>query len=226
MQANLLKNKNHEAEAWQAEYGRHQDVRRLFGIKRGVLYRLMNEGKVLSINLREPGRRFGCRLIYLPSVRAHLHSLMVAQNPETNPISPRTTLRTKKHSKSNKTHTMLIKAKTKGAILAEGTYPATLTSVTIKPDEINPKKVAFKFALDGSDVTVDKDMPPDFEDDSTLRRDTETLLGRQFTKTEAESGFDIKTLVKKQANVVVTHGSGPGGRLKLIATRILPYKVS
>lgn len=120
---------------------------------------------------------------------------------------------------------MLIKAKTKGAILAEGTYPATLMSIAIKPDENNPKKVSLQFMLDGKEINVDKDMPPDFEDDSTLRRDTETILGRQLTKAEAESGFDIKTLVKKQANVVVTHGSGPGGRLKLIASRILPYKV-
>lgn len=66
------------------EFGRHQDVRRLFGIKRGILYRLINEGKIRSITLREPGRRFGCRLIYLPSVRTYLNSLLEAQT-ERNP---------------------------------------------------------------------------------------------------------------------------------------------
>jgi hypothetical protein len=63
------------------EFGRHQDVRRLYGIKRGILYRLMNEGKIRSITLREPGRRFGCRLIYLPSVRNYLNSLLDQQSP-------------------------------------------------------------------------------------------------------------------------------------------------
>jgi hypothetical protein len=65
------------------EFGRWQDVRRLYGIKRGYLYTKIQDGTIESISLREPGKKFGCRLIYLPSVRAWLHSLLKAQqNPE------------------------------------------------------------------------------------------------------------------------------------------------
>ena len=61
------------------EFGRWQDVQRIFGIKRGTLYGLIEEGKIRSITLRKPGRKFGCRLIHLESVRAHLHALMARQ---------------------------------------------------------------------------------------------------------------------------------------------------
>lgn len=61
------------------EFGRWQDVQRQFGIKRGTLYRLIADGKIRSITLREPGRKFGCRLIHLQSVREHLHALMAKQ---------------------------------------------------------------------------------------------------------------------------------------------------
>jgi hypothetical protein len=61
------------------EFGRWQDVQRIYGIKRGILYRKIADGTIQSISLREPGKRFGCRLIYLPSVRAWLHSLLEAK---------------------------------------------------------------------------------------------------------------------------------------------------
>ena len=64
-----------------AEFGRIRDVERLFGIKRGVLYRLIQRGLVRSVVLREAGRATGCRLVHLASVRAYLHELMAAQNP-------------------------------------------------------------------------------------------------------------------------------------------------
>jgi len=61
------------------EFGRWQDVQRLFGIKRGTLYGLIAEGQIRSITLRKPGRKFGCRLIHLQSVRDYLHALMSTQ---------------------------------------------------------------------------------------------------------------------------------------------------
>lgn len=62
------------------EFGRWQDVQRLFGIKRGTLYGLIAEGKIRSITLRKPGRKFGCRLIHLQSVRDFLQALMAKQS--------------------------------------------------------------------------------------------------------------------------------------------------
>ncbi len=58
------------------EFGRWRDVERLFGVKRGLLYRKIKDGTIKSISLREPGKKFGCRLIYLPSVRTWLHTLL------------------------------------------------------------------------------------------------------------------------------------------------------
>ena len=56
------------------EFGRVQDVQRLFGVKRGILYRWINKGKVKSVCIREPGNIQGVRLIHLASVRDYINS--------------------------------------------------------------------------------------------------------------------------------------------------------
>ena len=56
------------------EFGRVQDVQRLFGVKRGILYRWIGEGKVKSVLIREPGNNQGVRLIHLASVRDYINS--------------------------------------------------------------------------------------------------------------------------------------------------------
>ena len=61
------------------EFGRWQDVERLFGIKRGTLYNLVNEGRVKSVSLRRRGNVHGCRLFHLASISQHLNSLMQTQ---------------------------------------------------------------------------------------------------------------------------------------------------
>ena len=63
-----------------SEFGRWQDVQRLFGIKRGTLYNLVAEGKVKSVSMRRKGNAYGCRLFHLESIRVYLHSLMEGQN--------------------------------------------------------------------------------------------------------------------------------------------------
>jgi len=50
------------------EWGRWQDVQRLFGIRRGTLYALKAEGKIRS------ARVHGCRLFDLASVRAYVNA--------------------------------------------------------------------------------------------------------------------------------------------------------
>jgi hypothetical protein len=69
------------------EFGRVRDVERIFGIKRGILYRKIADGKIRSVSLREPGKKFGCRLIHLASVRAWLHREMAEQCPIELPVS-------------------------------------------------------------------------------------------------------------------------------------------
>ena len=64
------------------EFGRARDVERHFAIKRGFLYKLLKEGRVRSISLREPGRKFGVRLFYLPGIRAMLLKKLAEQTTE------------------------------------------------------------------------------------------------------------------------------------------------
>ena len=61
------------------EFGRWQDVQRLFGIKRGTLYNIANEGRIKSVSLRRKGNVHGCRLFHLASISQYLNSLMETQ---------------------------------------------------------------------------------------------------------------------------------------------------
>jgi len=58
------------------EFGRVIDVQKLFGVKRGILYRWIGDGKVKSVCIREPGNIQGVRLIHLASVRDYINSQM------------------------------------------------------------------------------------------------------------------------------------------------------
>lgn len=61
------------------EFGRWQDVQRLFGIKRGTLYNLVAAGMVKSVSLRRKGMKQGCRLFYLPGISATLKEMLECQ---------------------------------------------------------------------------------------------------------------------------------------------------
>ena len=61
------------------EFGRHRDVERLFGIKRGTLYNLLADGKVKGVLLRVRGQKSGLRLIHLESVRSYIQHEMSMQ---------------------------------------------------------------------------------------------------------------------------------------------------
>lgn len=47
-----------------------------------LLYRWLREGKIRSISLREPGRKFGPRIFWMPEIRAILLKKLAQQNPE------------------------------------------------------------------------------------------------------------------------------------------------
>lgn len=64
------------------------------GLKRGLVYRKINDGTFQSVLIREPGRKHGIRLVYWPSVKAYLHRLLseqmqveVAQNGTQDPTT-------------------------------------------------------------------------------------------------------------------------------------------
>src|SRR5690349_5873717 len=67
----------------QPEFGRVPDCQRLFGIKRGILYRWIQERRIKTVLLREPGNVHGIRLIHLQSLREYLYARMGgAENEE------------------------------------------------------------------------------------------------------------------------------------------------
>ena len=106
--------------------------------------------------------------------------------------------------------------------LEEGTYNATVSSITGKPNETKPKNILFGFKVDDYDKELTKDNPANFKAGSPLRSDTETILGRSFTTQEAEDGFELTTLIGKKCQVVVFHKAGSGGRPKPAVSIILP----
>lgn len=58
------------------EFLRTEDVRKIFGIKRGTLYGLAQLGKVKGVLLRIRGNQSGVRLWSVDSIRAYIRSQM------------------------------------------------------------------------------------------------------------------------------------------------------
>jgi hypothetical protein len=113
-------------------------------------------------------------------------------------------------------------AKTKQVIvLDEGTYNATVSSVTPKPNETKPAKIVFGFKVNGYEKEVFKDNPVSFAAGSPLRTDTETIIGRSFTTDEANDGIDLNTLVGQKCQIVVYHKAGSGGRPKPAVSMVI-----
>ena len=63
-----------DASPLEPEFVRIPDLARVFGIKRGLAYALINSGRVKSVVLRRPGAKTGVRLVHLASVRDYLRS--------------------------------------------------------------------------------------------------------------------------------------------------------
>lgn len=67
------------------EFGRCQDLQRLFGLKRGSAYNLLNDGKIKGVLLRVRGQKSGVRLWDMASIRAYIRSQMYAATKEQKP---------------------------------------------------------------------------------------------------------------------------------------------
>lgn len=61
------------------EFCRVNDAQRIWGLKRGLIYRKINDGTIRSVTLREPGKKFGVRLLHVESIRSWLISELEAQ---------------------------------------------------------------------------------------------------------------------------------------------------
>lgn len=60
------------------EFGRVADITRIFGIRRGTAYNLLRDGKIKRVLLRVRGKKSGCRLFDMGSVRNFIRSEMKA----------------------------------------------------------------------------------------------------------------------------------------------------
>ncbi|MFM1561027.1 MAG: hypothetical protein ACKJSK_17080 [Roseibacillus sp.] len=63
------------------EFGRTPDVERCFGIKKGTLYNLFDQGKIRGVTLRPSGHIKGVRLWDMASIRNYIHSQMDESAP-------------------------------------------------------------------------------------------------------------------------------------------------
>lgn len=59
------------------EWSDNPGVRQLFGMRRGLLYKLEASGCINGVSLRQPGKKKGKRLWSVPSIRAYIASQMV-----------------------------------------------------------------------------------------------------------------------------------------------------
>jgi hypothetical protein len=117
---------------------------------------------------------------------------------------------------------MMLKAsQPKTVLLKEGTYPAILGSTKGLPDENNPKRVALGFKAEGYEPELVKEVPVSFDPGKPLRKDAETILGRELTASEAQTGFDINDLIGKRCQVVVMHKAGAGGKTEAVVSVVL-----
>ncbi|MGO8837291.1 MAG: hypothetical protein ACLQAH_13665 [Limisphaerales bacterium] len=60
------------------EFGRTADLQKIFGLRRGTAYNLLLDGKIKGVLLRVRGKKSGCRLWDLASVREYIRSQMDA----------------------------------------------------------------------------------------------------------------------------------------------------
>lgn len=60
------------------EFGRWQDLQRVYSIKRGTAYNLLRDGKIKGVLLRVRGEKSGVRLFDMASVRAFIVSQMTS----------------------------------------------------------------------------------------------------------------------------------------------------
>ena len=58
------------------EFGRTADLQKFFGLRRGTAYNLLADGKIRGVLLRVRGKKSGCRLWDMASVRECIRAQM------------------------------------------------------------------------------------------------------------------------------------------------------
>jgi hypothetical protein len=119
---------------------------------------------------------------------------------------------------------MKIKSKSKKCLASETVAMAEITDVKFLPDENKPEKCVLSFKIPNHAETLSKEYPPNLDENSPLRRDVQSVLGRTLTTEELEDGYDPKDLAQKKVPVVVMHKAGAGGKLQPVIGPIFSVK--
>jgi len=101
----------------------------------------------------------------------------------------------------------------KASVVANGTYPAKLTSIKQFKNTYGDR-LGFEFTLEGGEVDGAKllrSTTPTLTDRSRLAELMRGLLGRELTLDELNQGMDIETLVGTECNVLVLQSKGKNG---------------
>ena len=112
-------------------------------------------------------------------------------------------------------------SKPQSALLPEGTFEATFNSIKGRPNDEKPKKAALGFKVKDHPMELFKEVPISFDAGKPLRKDVETIRGKELTASEAEEGFDINSLKGKPCRVVVMHRAAAGGKTEAVVSVVL-----
>lgn len=107
------------------------------------------------------------------------------------------------------------KSRTEAVVVPDGSYKATLSKVTQFSNAYG-LRVGFEFILHGDAVegaAVMRSTNPELSAKSKLAEVVSGLLGRELTRDEIKSGYDVEQLVGKDCNVLVLNSKSKNGAI-------------
>ena len=123
---------------------------------------------------------------------------------------------------------MMVKAESQEvAVVTDGTYPATLSKVTMFKNAYG-ERVGFEFTLLGDGVEgqkVTRSTSPVLSSKSKLAEVLVGLFGRDLTPQEITGGIDLETLVGTSCKVLVLRARSRNGAVYSNVERVLPTSV-
>ena len=105
------------------------------------------------------------------------------------------------------------KAPTPAAIIKDGTYRATVSSIKTFANTYG-ERVGFEFTISGGQFDGERVMrstAPQLSKQSKLAEVIEGILGRDLTGTELQGGFDLEDLIDKECSILVLQSKSKTG---------------
>jgi hypothetical protein len=95
---------------------------------------------------------------------------------------------------------------------AESIVMGQIAEVAWELEKEAPVKCGLKFKVPGSDELLEKTYAASMEDKSMLRKDVQTIIGRQFESDQEASDFELDSLKDRKIPVILMHRPGAGGK--------------